>query len=132
MAYAKRASKQKHGMTALPALGAVGVSLAIAGGASATAPTANGSSQDTVPRPVTTLADEEIADVSLATFYVFDKETASRVGEGQKLARRGCGGCRGCGGRGCRGCRSCAARACGGCSGCSGSYCYSQGGCANC
>jgi hypothetical protein len=53
-----------------------------------------------------------MADVSLATFHLFDKEIAH--GD-MKLAWRGCGGCRGC-----RGCRGCAWRGCGGCGGCGG------------
>src|SRR4029077_89202 len=60
-----------------------------------------------------TLGEEEISDVSLATFYVFDKENAGtpRLGEQVAWGCRGCGGCRGC--RGCRGC----GRGCGGCGG---------------
>ena len=46
----------------------------MAGGASATVPTANVPPRDTELRPVITLDEEEISDVSLATFYVFDKE----------------------------------------------------------
>ena len=48
------------------------------------------------------LDEEEMVDVSLATFYVFDREN---VGSGVQLARGGCGGC-GCGhgGGGCGGC----------------------------
>ena len=74
MARAKRASKRKRRRMAFPALGAAGVSLAMAGGASATVPTANVPPRDTELRPVITLDEEEISDVSLATFYVFDKE----------------------------------------------------------
>jgi hypothetical protein len=138
MARTKRVSKRKRRRIALPLLGAAGMSLAMAGGTSATAPTANVSSQDTGPRPVITLGEEEISDVSLGTFYVFDKENEPELGQGLQLAARGgcgcaargCGGCaaRGCGGcaaRGCRGCavvrgcRGCAVvRGCGGCGGC--------------
>ena len=66
MARAKRASKQKRRRMAFPALGAAGVSLAMAGGASATVPTANVPPRDTELRPVITLDEEEISDVSLA------------------------------------------------------------------
>ena len=107
----------------MPLVGAAGMSLAFAGGASATAPTEHAPLQDT-PRPVITLGEEEISDVNLATFYVFDKETVE-FGERVQLARRGCGGCgcRGCAvrARGCGGCGGCAVRAfrgCGGCGGC--------------
>jgi hypothetical protein len=80
----------------------------MAGGASATAPTTNVPSlQDTSLRPAITLDEEEIADVSLGTFYVFDKENEPRLGQGIRLAARG--GCGRCGG--------CAAARCGGCAG---------------
>ena len=75
LAQAKQASKRKRAKKGL-VLGAAGVSLAVAGGASATTPpTANVPSQDTGSRTVITLGEEEIADVNLATFYVFDKKT---------------------------------------------------------
>jgi hypothetical protein len=63
------------------------------------------------------LGEEEIADVSLTTFHVFDKEN---LGSGILMARA-CGGCRGCGGRGCAGCRGC--RGCAGCRACRGCGC---------
>ena len=49
--------------------------------------------------PVTHEIEEEIADVSLATFYVVDTEGAAPSGRGARLAM-GCGGCGGCGGAG--------------------------------
>ncbi len=110
MAHAKQ-SKRKRRRTALPVLGAAGVSLAMAGGASAaTVPTANVPSQGTGPGPLIMLGEEEISDVSLATFYVYERE-GPYLGEKLRLARA-CGGCRGCGGCAARGC---AARGCGGC-----------------
>ena len=114
MARSKQASKRKGRRKTLPVFGAAGVSLAFAGGASATAPTEHTPPQDTAPRPVITLGEEEISDVNLGTFYVFDKENVE-FGERVQLARRGCGGCgcRGCAARGCRGCGGC-----GGCRGC--------------
>src|SRR5271165_1824146 len=106
MPRAKQASKRRsRKKEVVPVLGAVGVSLSLAGGATA-APVAEMPSNDTAPGPRITLNEEEIADVSLGTFYVFDKETAATPRLGVKFARcgRGCGGCRGC--RGCgRGCR---------------------------
>ena len=45
------------------------------------------------------LGEEEITDVSLATFYVFDKESAGSLKPGVQLARGGCGGGGGWGGR---------------------------------
>jgi hypothetical protein len=120
MAQAKRAFKRKRRKTALPLISAAGASLAVTGGASATVPAANESHHDTGPQFI--LAEEEIADVSLATFYVFDKENGSQLDQdlltpaAVVIHGRGCRGCRGCRacGRACRGC----ARACGvGCRG---------------
>jgi hypothetical protein len=126
MARTKQPSKRKRGRRGLPALGAAGVSLAMAGGASANAPTANVPSlQDTSLRPAITLDEEEIADVSLGTFYVFDKENEPRLGQGIRLAAKG--GCGGCGGR----CGGCAAARCGGCAGkCAIARCAGRCGCA--
>jgi len=110
MARTKQVSKRKRRRIGLPALGAAGVSLVMAGGAAANAPTANVPSlQDTSLRPAITLDEEEIADVSLGTFYVFDKENDSRLGQGIRLAAHG-HGCGRCGG-------GCAAARCGGCPG---------------
>src|SRR5262249_50654612 len=106
MARTKQVSKRKRRRVGLPALGA-GMALMMAGGAAANAPTANVPSlQDTSLRPAITLDEEEIADVSLGTFYVFDKENESQLGQGIRLAARGGGGCGRCGG--------CAAARCGG------------------
>jgi hypothetical protein len=118
MAHAKQASKRKRRrVAALPILGAAGMSLAMAGGASATVPIANVPSQDNELLSVITLDEEEISDVTLATFYVFDKEGLGTSGLVEKVARRcgGCGGARGCRGCAARACRGCAARAYRGC-----------------
>src|SRR2546430_12234549 len=111
----QQASKRKGRKEAVPVIGVVGVSLSLAGGASAATavPVADTPSRDTT-LPQITLSEEEIADVSLGTFYVFDKEHAGTPHIGEKVAQR-CGGCRGCR-RGC-GCRG---GGCGGCGGCRG------------
>src|SRR5579872_448780 len=111
---------KKRVKAALPALGAAGLTFSMVGGASAAVAPANDASQATnySPNQQITLGEEEIADVSLATFYVFDKEGAAAK-EGNIQLARGCGCGRGCGGRGCgcgRGCRGCG-RGCG-CGGC--------------
>jgi hypothetical protein len=104
MARAKQVSKRKRSQKALPVWGAAGMSLAMAGGASATgvAPAEKGSSQRTLP--VITLGEEELSDISLSKFFVFDREGATAARLGEKYAQR-CGG-RGCGGAG-RGCGRC-------------------------
>jgi hypothetical protein len=100
---------------ALPALGAAGLTFSMVGGASAAAVPANDATQATnySPNHQVTLGEEEIADVSLATFYVFDKEGTAAAKDGNVQLARGCGCGRGCGGRGCRGCRGCGGRGCG-------------------
>ena len=124
----KQASKRKRATkAAMPALGAAGLTFSLAGSASAAAiPTADIQQRPNFsPGHAITLGEEEMADVSLATFHLIANESVSdRI----LLARGcgGCGGCRGCGGaRGCGGCRACAGcRACrcgvgcGGCGGC--------------
>jgi hypothetical protein len=127
MSNAKQVSKRKRRACAVPLLGAAGLSLSLATGAPAA--TVGPAAHEI------TLGEEEISDVSLATFYVFDKEnprTSPLVRAGH-----GCHGCRGCGGchahgfGGCHGCHGCH-RGCvgigigcgGGCGGCGGGTCW--------
>ena len=98
-------TKPKRRRKALPVLGAAGLSLSLAGAASAAA--IGGPTTDMLTRNVAVsheinLSEEEIADVSLATFYVVDNEGAAPSGRGARLAM-GCGGC----GGGCGGCGGC-------------------------
>ena len=131
MARMKHSSRGKRRSKAVPALGIAGMSLAVAGGASASTP---GAVADIPFRnaspPLFTLGDEEITDVSLSTFYVFDKENSAAPRLNEKLAWR-CGGCGRCGagcGRSCGRCGcGCGAVYCGGC-GCGG-CCISWGKC---
>jgi hypothetical protein len=130
----------KHARTtkaaAVTALGAAGLGLSLAGSASAsTIPTADIPKSDNIsPNQRFVLSEEEMADVSLATFYLFDKENA---GSDMQLAVvvRGCRGCRGCRVGGCRvgGCGGCRVGGCGGCrvGGCGG-CCARWGSCRIC
>jgi hypothetical protein len=130
----KRSSKKRR--RTLPALGLASVSLSMASGACAVIGEANASTPPQQTHEIF-LAEEEISDVSLATFYVFNKERPSPL----QLARGGCGGggggcghgggCHG-GGGGCgchAGCAGCAHAGCaGGCHvGCAGG-CAHMGG----
>ena len=65
--------------------------------------TRNTALQSEPVKPEITLGDEEVSDVSLATFHVVDKESAA---DGQRLSRKnpGGGGCGGCGGGCSHGC----------------------------
>src|SRR5271163_3583486 len=106
MTQAKRASKGKRPSKAVSVLGIAGVSLAAStGGSPADIPQASlagptvGSVADILwqnkaPFQVPILGEEEISDVSLATFHLFDKDNLGNSGSGIQVAvRTGCGGC---------------------------------------
>jgi hypothetical protein len=106
----KQASKHARtskAAAAATALGTAGLGLSLGGSASAnTIPTADFPQSHNIPPDQRfVLGEEEMADVSLATFHLFDKEN---VGSGVQLARAG--GCRGCAARGCA--VGCAAGSC--------------------
>src|SRR5262249_22588140 len=96
---AKQTSKQKRRSKALPVLGAAGLSLSLAstGCAVPGGPAVDLTTSGNGDGKQVFLGEEEISDVSLATFYVFDKE-----GDGTsplvELVGHGCHGCHGCGG----------------------------------
>jgi hypothetical protein len=127
MSHRKRVPQRQRPSKALPALGAAGLSLSLASAASALP---GGPPADVPTRSIgdgheITLGEEEISDVTLATFYVFDKENIGAPGSGVQLVGHGhgCGGCRGCGG--CKGC----GHGCGGCKGCGHGCGHGCGGC---
>ena len=120
MPEAKRASKGKRTRNTVSVLGIAGVSWAASTGGSpadirpaflASPPAGSVADllwQDAAPFRVPTLDEEEISDVSLATFHLFDKDDLGNSQSGIQVAFRGCGGCgcgHGCGGgfRGCGG-----------------------------
>jgi len=86
---------------AVPVLGAAGLSLTLASGASAAIdrPTADMTARQATVTQALMLTEEDISGVSLATFHVFDKENAAQSQRGPRLAMGigGCGGCAGCG-----------------------------------
>ena len=131
MSRVKEVSKRKRltKTAGVPALGAAGLGLSLVGSASALATADLPQSLNTTPNQRFVLDEEEMADVSLATFHVFDKENGTG---GFTQVAMGGGGC-GCGtGRGCgfrgsgsgSGCRG------GGCG--YGGCCASWGGCRYC
>jgi hypothetical protein len=95
MSRAKQASKPKRLKKAIPVLGAAGLSLSLS--LASGAPAATGGLVADVLTPTTgvsheiTLAEEEISDVSLATFYVSDKENVGTFRHLVKFAHAGCG-----------------------------------------
>jgi hypothetical protein len=133
MAQAKQGSKRKRRKIALPAVGAAGVSLALTGGASAAAaPIMDQQSHPYLPGHEITLGEEELSDVSLATFYVFDQENRKSI-KGELQLARGCGRCGGggrCAGAGRCGGGRCAVARCGGVGRCGVARCgVGVGGC---
>jgi hypothetical protein len=116
MSQTKRASSGKRPSKAMSVLGVAGVSWAASGSASV----ADIQPHNAAPLQNFTLADEEISDVSLATFHLVDEAdpgTPRTTMLGIQLARGGCGcgGGGGCGGRGCGGCGGGCGFGCGGC-----------------
>jgi hypothetical protein len=92
----KRAAPRKRRSKVVLALGA-GLSLSLASSASASISGINGASSEPVSKQ---LYEEEISDVSLATFHVLDRENAATHGGRARLAMGACAG----GGCGCAGC----------------------------
>jgi hypothetical protein len=100
----KRSSIGKRRSKALSALGFAGMSLSMASGACASTSEASANTSPPPQKHELFLGEEEISDVSLATFYVFDKENAGPppLFQKRRLTLGGCGGC------GCGGCARCA------------------------
>ena len=93
----KRSSIGKRRSKALPALGFAGMSLSMASGACASTSEASANTSPPSQKHEIFLGEEEISDVSLATFYVFDKENAGPPPLFQKLRlAAGCGAGCGC------------------------------------
>ena len=86
MSRAKQVLKRKRRCKIGPVLGAAGLSLSLAGGVSAATAAPVALTQNSVVSHEITLDEEEIADVNLATFYVFDKENAGPSRHGVRLA----------------------------------------------
>ena len=91
----KRSSIGKRRSKALPALGFAGMSLSMASGVCASTSEALANTSLPSQKHEIFLGDEEISDVSLATFYAFDKENAGPPPLFKKL-RLAVGGGAGC------------------------------------
>ena len=88
MPQSKRSAQRKRRSKVVLALGAAGLSLSLASSASAAIGGMNGARSAPVSKQ---LYEEEISDVSLATFHVFDREwRRARLAMGCGF---GCGGC---------------------------------------
>jgi hypothetical protein len=89
----KRSSIGRRRSKALPALGFAGMSLSMASGACASTSEASANTSPPSQKHELFFGEEEISDVSLATFYVFDKENARPPPFFQKLRLALGGGC---------------------------------------
>jgi hypothetical protein len=90
-ALAGAASKRKRGCKVVPVLGAAGLSLSLASAASATT---GGMAADTLTRNIgLSLREQEVSDVSLVTFYAFDKERPDKSLRSLRFAVGTGGGC---------------------------------------
>ena len=90
MSGTKQTSKRKRRSKIAPALGAAGLSLSLASGGSAAAgpQAADAPTRNTIVSHEIILGEEEITDLSLATFYVFDNENTESTKHG---VRQACG-----------------------------------------
>jgi hypothetical protein len=91
----KHRSRRNRRKQTLPALEVVAISLTLAGGAS------EATARSIAPSHEITLCEEELSDVSLSTFFAFDKEGATSPRHDEKFAQLGCRGCSGCHSFGC-------------------------------
>lgn len=78
---------RKHGKKVIPGLGMAAASLLLVGTASASTGAADMTAQQ--PREQIVLSEEEVPDVSLATFHVFDRENHAPK-PGVRVAGFGC------------------------------------------
>jgi hypothetical protein len=155
MARAKKTSKHNHLRKGLPLLEIAGLSLSLAGGAFASTdgPAAHMPSHHSKPSHGGSLSEEEMYDVSLATFYVFDRENSAKLELAQQqpepqpspsqqpqsqqsqtvtplIKNKKTGRCGGC--AGCAGCASCGASPSATSKGPTGACCSSWGRCRDC
>jgi hypothetical protein len=107
MSQTKQAPKRKRKALSVSVLSVAGMSLA----ATTTGSEAAMPSPATAPVQAFALGEEEISDVTLATFHLFDKQTIDQSRSLLHLTRCGCG----CGGGGCHGCGGCRCGFGGGC-----------------
>jgi hypothetical protein len=91
----KHSSIGKRRSKVLPALGLAGMSLSIASGACASTREASANASPPSQKHEIVLGEEEISDVGLATFHVFDKENAGLppLLQRPRLAAGGGAGC---------------------------------------
>jgi hypothetical protein len=98
MLRAKKSPKRKVRNKTMPVLSAAGVTLSLLTAASAALANPSLGVSSAAKSDNVTLRDEEVSDVSLATFYVFDREDHGRAPRLQLAGGFGCAGCATCAG----------------------------------
>jgi len=95
MSRTKHNSKRAPRSKAMPVLSAAGLSLTLASGASYAnlAPSSDSMTRNAAANCEIILREEEIFDQSLATFHVFDNESARPPRAGERRMTFGGGGC---------------------------------------
>jgi hypothetical protein len=98
MSRAKKSTKRKVRSKTMPVLGVAGMTFSLLTGGSAalahpSLENSSGARSDNV-----VLKDEEVSDVTLATFYAFDREDQGGVPRVRLAAGIGCAGCASCAG----------------------------------
>jgi hypothetical protein len=76
MSHTKQASQRKRRTKAVPVLGAAGLSFSLVASASAAIGGMNPDPASSAPVAQQLMDEEQISEVSLATFHVFDNESA--------------------------------------------------------
>jgi hypothetical protein len=76
MSHTKEVSRRKRRTRAVPVLGAAGLSFSLVAGASAAIGGMNADPAASAPVAEQVMDEEQISEVSLATFHVFDNESA--------------------------------------------------------
>jgi hypothetical protein len=93
MPQAKEAARRKRRAKAVPVLGAAGLSFSLVTGASAAAAQVNPDSARSTPVAQYFMDEEEISDVSLATFHVRDSEGVGPPRSGTRPTKVSQGAC---------------------------------------
>ena len=93
MSRTKEACQRKRRTNAVPTLGAAGLSLSLASGPAAAIGGVNPDLATSAPIAQQVIDENEIFEVSLATFRVFDRESADAPRTRPTIVGAGCGAC---------------------------------------
>lgn len=98
MSRVKKSAKRKTRSKTVPVLGVAGVTFSLLTGASAAFAHPSSDRPSGERGHAVLLSDEEVSDVTLATFYAFDREGQGRAPRLRLAGGIGCAGCATCAG----------------------------------